>query len=130
MRSKDKEAPVDTSGERAGLADVAGSPEAAQGSAGKNTGGIEAPMQKPGAEGGIESHPRKQLRNRHKWKSDSGGLPYWEIKAKTALLALYRTEHWPMLSTVAKYESELAVQGKLLDEVSSVRQAHGMVHCQ
>ena len=64
MRSKDKEAPVDTSG----LADIAGSPEAAQGSAGKNTGGAEALTQKPGADGGNESHSRKQLRNQRKWE--------------------------------------------------------------
>ena len=128
MRSKDKEAPVDMCGERAGLADVADSPKAAQGSAGKNTGGIKAPMQKPGAEGVSESDAQKQLRVQRKWELDIGHI--CEIKAKTALLAFYQIEHWPMLSTVAKYESELAVKGKLLEEVFSVRQAHGMVHCQ
>ena len=129
MGSKDKVASVDTVGKRAGLADVAGSPdEAAQGSVpGMNTGGITLPMQKPGVNDGNESNRRKQLRGRRKWEAKTGNLPYWEIKAKTALQVLYQHEHWPMLSPEARYESELGVKGALLDEASGDKKAQWMI---
>ena len=79
---------------------------------------------------GNEGNRHKHRRGQCKWEAETGNLPYWEIKAKTALQALYQHKHWPLLSPEARYESELGVKGGLLNEASGDKKAQWMIQSQ
>ena len=85
IRSRDNQSLEDTVRKSADLAKIAGSPHrAAQGMPLRtNSGGTDVP--KSGTSDGNSSNHRKPLWGQRKWEAKTGNLPYWEVKAITAL---------------------------------------------
>ena len=82
----------------------------------------------PEAADDNESDRPKPSRVQRKWEARSGSLPQWEIAAIDSLVELYKTMHWPILSSEARYEAECNVRSQLLDRTDNDPKARWMIH--